>query len=160
MRELLATMMAAGILVSLACADDQTAPKQLPAKETFEALKAEYDAAIKKWSDDRDKELDAAKKAALKDEIFGKHLETVELNCNRGDQLTSELKHFIYCVKTQCRPRVTGEDGRNALALAERILESVRQHRWNGQKDDQAVGVEGFPAPLGSLFNAARQEAA
>jgi predicted dehydrogenase len=106
------------------------------------------------------KGMDAARKAALKDEIFGKHLETVELNCNRGDQLTSELKHFIYCVKTQCRPRVTGEDGRNALALAERILESVRQHRWNGQKDDQAVGVEGFPAPLGSLFNAARQEAA
>lgn len=97
--------------------------------------------------------LDAAAKAALKEEIFGKHLESLELDCsNRGDQLASELKHFIQCVKMGRRPRVTGEDGREALALAERILEAIAQHAWNGAGDTQALGVPGFPAPLGPLF--------
>ncbi len=106
--------------------------------------------------------LDPARKAALKDEIFGKHLHSLELDCNRGDQLTSELKHFIHCVRTGRRPRVTGEDGREALALAERILECVRAHHWNGASDLSAVGIHGFPPPLGALFDSefAHREAA
>lgn len=107
--------------------------------------------------------LDAAGKVALKDEIFGKHLESLELDCsNRGDQLTSELKHFIQCVRSGRRPRVTGEDGREALALAQRILQAIAQHSWNGSNDPKAMGVPGFPAPLGSLFTTEveRREAA
>jgi predicted dehydrogenase len=97
--------------------------------------------------------LDPAGKNAVKNEVFGKHLQSLELDCARGDQLTSELKHFIGCVRTGARPRVSGEDGREALALAERILASIRVHRWNGAGDD-AAGVTGFPAPLGALFEA------
>lgn len=98
--------------------------------------------------------LDSAAKAALKEEIFGKHLESLELNCiSPNDQLTSELKHFIQCVKTGRRPRVTGEDGREALALAERILQAIAQHRWNGDDDLGAKGLAGFPKPLGPLFS-------
>ncbi len=107
--------------------------------------------------------LDQAAKAVLKAEIFGKHLETLELDCsNRGDQLTSELKHFIQCVRNGQRPRVTGEDGREALALAERILEAIRVHSWCGADDPNAVGVAGFPVPLGPLFSSEmdRSEAA
>jgi predicted dehydrogenase len=106
--------------------------------------------------------LDPARKAALKDEIFGKHLHSLELDCSRGDQLTNELKHFVQCVRTGRRPRVTGEDGREALALAERILECVRNHHWNGAGDPNAIGINGFPTPLGALFELeiARREAA
>ena len=107
--------------------------------------------------------MDAAKKAALKDEIFGKHLHTVELDCNRGDQETHPVNSSTSssaCVSAGV-PRVAGEDGRNALALAHfRILESVREHHWNGAADESAVGVEGFPAPLGNLFETVRSEAA
>ncbi|MCE9533868.1 MAG: Gfo/Idh/MocA family oxidoreductase, partial [Planctomycetes bacterium] len=98
-------------------------------------------------------DMDLARKAALKDEIFGKHLQTLDLNCQRGDQLTSELRHFIQCVRTAQLPRVTGEDGRDALALAERILESVRTHNWNGEGDLSAIGMHGMPSPLGTLFD-------
>jgi predicted dehydrogenase len=104
--------------------------------------------------------LDQDKKAALKNEVFGKHLQSLEIDCGHEDQLTSELKHFIGCVRTGARPRVSGADGREALALAERILEAIRVHRWNGTEDDEAVGVHGFPAPLGPLFRSASRDAA
>ncbi len=104
--------------------------------------------------------LDLAKKAALKDEIFGKHLHTLELDCGRGDQLTSELKHFIQCVRTGRKPRVTGENGRDALALAERILACISVHAWNGESDMSALGVHGVPPPLGALFETERRAAA
>jgi predicted dehydrogenase len=97
--------------------------------------------------------MNAARKATLKDEIFGTHLETRELECQRSvDQLTSELRHFIGCVRSGAKPRVTGEHGREALALAERILETVNTHRWNGEADATAIGTHGFPTPLGALF--------
>jgi predicted dehydrogenase len=104
--------------------------------------------------------LDPAGKALLKDEIFGKHLHSLEIDCGRSDQLTSELKHFVHCVRTGTQPRVTGENGRDALALAERILDSVRAHAWNGPADLTAVGIHGFPAPLGPLFDFGQSEAA
>jgi len=106
-------------------------------------------------------DLDPARKAALKDEVFGTHLHTREFECpQRGDQLTNELRDFIQCVKTKRRPRVTGEDGRNALALAERIVSCVMAHRWNGPKDGTAMGIHGMPSPSGLLFSDERAEAA
>jgi hypothetical protein len=48
-------------------------------------------------------------------------------------------------------PRVTGEDGRDALALADRILASVTRHPWNGTIDGP-VGPKAMPTPLGKLF--------
>ena len=62
MRRLLPIMMAAGILFSLARSVDQPDAKTSRVNPTFEALKAEFDAANKNWSDHLTKELDAAKK--------------------------------------------------------------------------------------------------
>jgi predicted dehydrogenase len=101
-------------------------------------------------------------KAGLKDEIFGRHLQVLEMDCTRpGDQLTSELSHFVRCVRSGTKPRVTGADGRDALALAERVLESVHRHAWEGRKDGP-VGPGNMPKPAGWLFDAPsdRREAA
>jgi predicted dehydrogenase len=95
--------------------------------------------------------LDAASQARLKDELFGRHLHVAELDRNQGDQLTRELQHFVDCVRTGQAPRVSGEDGRAAVALAHRILDSMRQHRWDGKADGPA-GPTALPAPLGPLF--------
>jgi predicted dehydrogenase len=43
-----------------------------------------------------------------------------------GDQLTRELRDFVDCVQTGVPPRVTGEDGCAAIALATRILDGIR----------------------------------
>jgi predicted dehydrogenase len=96
--------------------------------------------------------LDAATKARLKDEVFGRYLQVLNLDGDRKhDQLTAELKHFVDCVRTGRRPRVTGEDGRNALELAERVLTALRNHQWNGSSEGPH-GPGELPTPEGYLF--------
>jgi len=96
--------------------------------------------------------LDATAKARLKDEVFGRYLQVLNLDGDRkGDQLTAELKHFVDCVRTGKRPRVTGEDGRNALELAERVLTALRNHAWDGASDGP-LGPGQLPSPAGYLF--------
>ncbi|HEV3437683.1 MAG TPA: Gfo/Idh/MocA family oxidoreductase [Gemmata sp.] len=96
--------------------------------------------------------LDIAAKARLKDEVFGRYLQVLNLDGDRKhDQLTAELRHFVDCVRTGRRPRVSGEDGRNALELAERVLTAVRNHAWNGTADGP-IGPGSMPTPAGYLF--------
>ena len=96
--------------------------------------------------------LDAATKARLKDEVFGRYLQVLNLDGDRkGDQLTAELKHFVDCVRTGNQPRVSGRDGRDALELAERVLTALRNHPWEGSADGP-LGPGELPHPAGYLF--------
>ena len=103
--------------------------------------------------------LTASARTGLKGEAFRGQLQTCELDCDCGDQLTRELQHFIQSVRTGTPPRVTGEDGWRAIALATRILERVADHSWSGQSDGP-IGPFQLPAPLGPLFPSAGREAA
>jgi predicted dehydrogenase len=103
--------------------------------------------------------LDAASLARLKDEMFGRHLKLLEVDRNHGDQLTRELQNFVECVRTGAAPRVSGADGREAIALAQRILQCMRLHRWDGSADGPA-GPTHLPAPLGPLFAPGEEQAA
>src|SRR5262249_1127388 len=40
------------------------------------------------------RKLDPANLAMIKSEMYGRHLEALHLDCDRGDQLTRELEHF------------------------------------------------------------------
>jgi predicted dehydrogenase len=96
--------------------------------------------------------LDAGSLARLKDELFTRHLQTVDLTCNQqGDQLTRELQDFVHAVQTGKSPRVDGSAGRDAVALAQRILDCMKKHRWESRPDSPA-GPTHLPAPLGPLF--------
>jgi predicted dehydrogenase len=97
--------------------------------------------------------------ARLKNNLLGRYFHVLDLDCNHGDQLTRELEHFIECVRTGSRPRVSGEDGREAVALATRVLESLRNHAWEGHADGP-VGPNQLPDAAGPLFEAAEDEAA
>jgi predicted dehydrogenase len=104
----------------------------------------------------RVEQLDPQAKARLKDEVFGRYLQVLNLDGDRkGDQLTAELRHFTDCVRTGRRPRVSGEDGRDALELAERVLTALRNHPWNGTAEGP-LGPSGLPAPAGYLFSPAQ----
>jgi predicted dehydrogenase len=95
-------------------------------------------------------QLDPASRAMLKEHLFTRHLQVLDLEPRGGDALTAELKHFIHCARTGAKPKVSGEEGRNAIALATRILESIQAHSWQGQT---AAGFSDWPAPTGYLFS-------
>jgi predicted dehydrogenase len=97
--------------------------------------------------------------AALKTELFGSHLQVSERDYRAGDPLTRELEEFVHCVRTGQKPRADGAAGREAVALAGRVLESLRAHPWEGD----AAGPCGpwqLPPPQGPLFVPPGQEAA
>jgi len=103
------------------------------------------------------RKMSPAARAALRDDLYGKHLQTLELDCNRGDQLTRELQDFVRCARDRAAPRVTGEDGCRAIDLATRILERMSAHQW----DASSQGPRGplhLPAAQGQLFQPAEQQ--
>jgi predicted dehydrogenase len=81
----------------------------------------------------------------------GGALQVRELDCDGGDQLTREVQHFIGCVQAGIAPLVSGDDGRDAVVLATRILECIREHSWEGA-EGRLRGPSQLPAPLGSLL--------
>ncbi len=100
--------------------------------------------------------MDTISKARLKDDLFGRYMQVLSVSGDRkNDQLTSELRHFTDCVRRNRRPRVSGEDGRDALELAERVLVSVKNHAWEGQPNG-AIGPNRMPRPAGWLFETPR----
>jgi predicted dehydrogenase len=103
--------------------------------------------------------LDPATLASLKAELFGRHVQVQHLDCAGADQLTLELQEFVQCVRTGSRPRVDGTAGRDALALAGAVLDSLRNHRWEGHADGP-TGPSQWPAPTGLLFPTSEQQAA
>jgi predicted dehydrogenase len=104
-------------------------------------------------------QLEPPQLALLKNELFGRHLQVLKLHHNAGDQLTHELMDFVRSVQTGGRPRVTGEDGRDAVALAMRILDSLQVHQWEGNSAGP-IGPLDLPPPMGSLFRPLQGEAA
>lgn len=95
--------------------------------------------------------LDPATLATLKAELFGRHVQIHELECNADhDQLTRELQEFLDCVRTGRTPRVDGAAGRDALSLAGRILDSLQTHAWDGVNGP--CGPWHLPTPCGTLF--------
>jgi predicted dehydrogenase len=97
------------------------------------------------------RKLDPGMIGLFKEQLFGQYLEVRELDMKEADQLTLELKHFVDCVRTHTQPKVSGLDGRNAVALAAQILKQINTHQWEGHTGGP-VGPTQHPVPLGPLF--------
>lgn len=105
-------------------------------------------------------QLDPASRACLREELFTRYLPMATVDGQAQDQLTCELTHFIDCVRTGKRPRVTGADARDAIAVAERILFAIEHHCWDGTVEGPK-GPRDLPAAAGTLFPLqARRDAA
>jgi predicted dehydrogenase len=107
----------------------------------------------------RDYGLDSNSLTRLKDELFTRHVEVLDLDRTEGDQLTRELLHFVNCVQTGATPRVGAAEGRDAIELAMRILDCIDNHSWEGGADGPTGPLQ-VPAPRGQLFPPTRGEAA
>ena len=105
------------------------------------------------------RKLDRASAARLKEQLFDRYLQVHHTDCSGGDQLTCELQDFIHCVQTGGEPRVNGEQARDALALAARIVDRIEAHQWEGSVGGP-IGPRQFPKPCGPLFQVGTGKAA
>ncbi len=81
-----------------------------------------------------------------KDRLLEELLPREEQQAEPVDALELELHDFLESIRTSRAPRVTGEHGRDALALAERILNKIHAHAWD-EKPDGLVGPMAVPRP-------------
>jgi predicted dehydrogenase len=76
--------------------------------------------------------LDMAARTKVKDRLFTDVLKVESLEIAETNALADELRDFVDAVRLHREPRVTGQQGRDALALADAILESIAEHSWHG----------------------------
>ena len=75
----------------------------------------------------------ASKEIALYHRVFSAEKQRFELSAEQvevepGDTLEMEIRSFVHSCLRRTRPMVTGEDGRNALAVATRISEQIQEN--------------------------------
>jgi predicted dehydrogenase len=68
----------------------------------------------------------------LKAEIFTEYVRVERPAVPTSDALTAELASFADCVTARQTPLVDGKAALAALRAAERVLQSLAAHRWNG----------------------------
>jgi predicted dehydrogenase len=68
----------------------------------------------------------------LKKDMFGTYIRVHKPPVSEGDALTSELASFVDCVLHHREPLVDGNVALEAMVVAERVLERVRSHQWDG----------------------------
>ena len=84
-------------------------------------------------------------KAHLFDELFTK----VTVEGAEGNALADEQRDLVESIRSGSAPRVTGGQARDVLAVAERILEAIAHHSWDGT----TLGRTGpFAAPAASIL--------
>ena len=66
----------------------------------------------------------------LKNEVFTKWITNETLQASSADALTAELTDFVRCIRTNARPRVSGEDAVKALEVADRVLAGMAKWSW------------------------------
>jgi predicted dehydrogenase len=78
--------------------------------------------------------------------LFEEHLPRQILQSDAVDALTLELHDFLESIRTPRAPRVTGEQARKAVAVAEQILSKIHTHAWDDAPDGQ-MGPLAIPSP-------------
>ena len=86
----------------------------------------------------------------MKSEIFGQYLRVERPEVPATDALTAELTSFADCVIRGRTPIVDGHAALAALEAADRVLQSVAAHRWNGRET----------GPIGPFMTTTRRAAA
>ncbi len=77
--------------------------------------------------------LPAEEKPVFKDRVFADILRLEPVEFEARNALADELRDFVDSIREHRQPRVTGHAGREALAVAEAVVESARNHRWRAE---------------------------
>lgn len=80
--------------------------------------------------------------AFIRDELFTKILPKSEIDVPQNNAILSEQKDWIEAIVNNESPRVTVEQGRQAVAIAQSVIDSIAAHRWSAT-DAQSTGPFG-----------------
>ena len=72
-------------------------------------------------------------KTTFKERLSGDLLRCESLAIEPRNALADELREFVDAARGSGQPRVTGQHGRDAVAVAEAVLDSLRGHAWDGR---------------------------
>lgn len=89
-------------------------------------------------------QLDEPARSLLREQLFQELLVKQDVAAVETNAIEQELLDFAQAIKTGSAPRVTGAHGRDAVAVAERVLECIRRHAWDGA-DSRRVGPLAAP---------------
>ncbi len=67
----------------------------------------------------------------MKNFDFGSMIRIEPLEVDDIEPLRAELSSFLHALETGGPPEVSGEEGVEAVKLASRIVDAVKQHKWN-----------------------------
>jgi predicted dehydrogenase len=90
-------------------------------------------------------DIDPQTRLHLKDHLFEDLLPLDRFEAAETNALLAELNDFAGSIKDRHQPIVTGQQGRDVLAVAEQILQSIEEHRWDGDAAGR-VGPLAMPA--------------
>jgi predicted dehydrogenase len=88
----------------------------------------------------------------LRENLFTELLPQRTLPALEVNAIEQEQLDFVGAIQLGMQPQVTGLDGRNAVALAEQILEQVAAHRWDGAHGYRQ-GAFALPADSNVVFD-------
>jgi predicted dehydrogenase len=71
-------------------------------------------------------------RAHLKDHLFQDLLPIEKYEAAAQNALLDEQADFVASIREHREPRVTGQQGRAVLAVAEQVLQSIESHTWDG----------------------------
>lgn len=83
----------------------------------------------------------------VREHLFDSVLVQEQLTVGEANPLADEQADFIRSVQEDRLPRVTGQAGRDAVAVAEQICEVIAQHRWDGDVKGGPVGPHFIEPP-------------
>lgn len=74
-------------------------------------------------------------RAAAQQQILNDHLRQETIAGQPQDAITAELEEFSRCIVRGETPRVTPEQAREVIGVAERILTSIHEHSWSNSPE-------------------------
>jgi len=87
-------------------------------------------------------------KQNLKDNLFSDYLPLEELPVSETNALAQEQQQFVAAIQGHASVSVSGQDGRRALDVAERILVAIAAHRWDGNLAGAVGPRQETPDPI------------
>lgn len=99
-------------------------------------------------------------KKHLHENLFAELLVKDQLEVEECNAIAEEIRDFAHSIQTGSTPRVTGADGRDAVAVAAMVLDQVAQHQWDGTEGGRIgpLAMPALPLPIAGSVEAANTD--